>query len=103
VEKMSPSEKYGAEFLYAAHTLRKSDGIVHPFRDVAVCIKPRGDEVSTFFYAGPHMVGITNGMTLSGVWQIPVEAGGTFDSTEDCRGVFSSKRPQQTPNIRVYN
>jgi hypothetical protein len=38
-----------------------------------------GDPPETGFYrvvrVGPHMVGITNGMTLSGVWQIPVEVG----------------------------
>lgn len=47
---MSPSEIFGTEFFCAAHTLRKADGSVHPFHDVGVCIKPRGDEASTLAY-----------------------------------------------------
>lgn len=48
---MKPSGKYVTEFFYAAHSLRKADGTTQPFHDVAVCIKPQGDEASTLAYA----------------------------------------------------
>ena len=48
---MSPKEKYGDEFFYDAHVLKKADGSEHPFHDIGVCIVPRDDEASTLAYA----------------------------------------------------
>ena len=44
---MSPKEKYGDEFFYEAHVLKKADGSEHPIHDIGVCIVPRDDEASS--------------------------------------------------------
>jgi len=48
---MSPKEKYGEEFFYESHVLKKADGSEHPFHDIGVCILPRSDEAGTLAYA----------------------------------------------------
>jgi hypothetical protein len=48
---MNPREKYGTDFYYKWLTFKRADGVEVQFHEIALCIEPKKDAVTTLAYA----------------------------------------------------